>query len=542
MAIIFVIAAAIDMNRKFIVLEILAILAFASQTHADWIKGIFSEEAGIDSLERFLVVRDIDSCRVLGEPIVPLGDINGDSCSDVLLVRSEGRCFEPNPSFLFYGGRPPDSIYNGQYGNFWIMTANIGDINGDGYDDIGNFRCLPNHVEICYGSEVLTDIAEDTVQDIYTEFTRAADMDNDGCLELPLSTNVNGGPVDIFQIDSTGVLTPVEYVIFDTSRSFGGNLATGDFNGDGNPDLAVAAFLGRDSSFVKFYWGGPGFDTIPDFEIWRKAENFGSRMLPLGDFNGDGYEDIFIDGGVADGWSIPGGIFFGGPYIDNTLDIVTNRFTYGGYFNSTSAAVAGDVNHDGYPDLVIGVDFDPGSLYEMKIFLGGPEADSIPDVYLESGLITHRQMNLGSVVAGVGDFNGDGIDDFAGRSRTTSGCCWWGEVNFFAGWDSDASDVGYEFEPTYPKAFDLKQNYPNPFNLSTTIEFDLPRHSHARLVVYSLLGERITTLLDRDLPAGLHRVTWAGADSSGHTVASGVYFYRVVTDAYSQTRKMVLMK
>ncbi len=530
------------MFRKTIILGILAVLAFASHAHADWIKGIFSEEAGIDSLERFLVIRDIDSCRVLGEPIIPLGDVNGDGCSDVILVRKAGSCLDTNSSFLCYGGRAADDIFDRVFNRFRVIAANIGDINGDGFDDVADFQCIPDRTEIMLGGDDIDDSADYVIPGTFSWLPRAVDLDNDGSLELALSIDINGAYVNIFQVGPNGVDTVPKYVIPDTSRDFGGNLATGDFSGDGYPDLAVAAYFNRDSSFVKFYWGGPDFDTIPDFEIWRKAELFGSTLVPLGDFNGDGYEDIFIDGGVADGWSIPCGIFFGGPGIDNTLDIVTDRFTYGGYLNSTSAAVAGDVNHDGYPDLIIGVDFYTGSLYEAKIFLGGPEADSIPDVYLANGLIPGYQINFGHVVAGVRDFNGDGIDDFAVRSVTGWGLSWWGEVNFFAGWDSDASDVDYEFEPTYPRTFDLKQNYPNPFNLSTTIEFDLPRHSHARLIVYNLLGEQVVTLLERDLPAGLHRVTWDGVDSSDHTVASGIYFYRVTTEAGSQTRKMVLMK
>jgi hypothetical protein len=454
-----------------------------------------------------------------------------------------GSWINTNSSFLYYGGRPPDGIFETEFLRFKPLIKNIGDINGDGYDDLGNFQFQPTRFEVCWGGPMLDDSGDFTMLNpYYSPLTRAVDLDDDGYLELPLSADLNGGVVNIFQADFAGLQTPAEYTIPDTSKGFGGNLATGDFNGDGYPDLAVAAFLGRDSSFVKFYWGGPNFDTIPDFEIWRKAGNFGKALLPLGDFNGDGYEDIFIDGGVADGWSIPCGVFFGGPDIDNILDIVTDRFTGGGYFTSTSAAAAGDINHDGYPDLIIGIDFVAGALYEAKIFLGGPEADSVPDVYLEDDLIPNLQIHFGAVVAGVGDFNGDGIDDFAVRSVAGLGNRWWGEVNFFAGWDGDASDVDYEYEPTYPKAFDLKQNYPNPFNPSTTIAFDLPRHSHAKLVVYNLLGEQVATLLDRDLPAGLHRVTWDGTDATGRTVASGVYFYRVVTEAGSQTRKMVLMK
>jgi len=537
------VAAAIDMNRKTIILGILAILAFSSQAHGDWIKGIFSEEAGIDSLERFLGIRDIDSCRIIGDPIVPLGDINIDGCTDVLLGCLAGSWLNPNSSFLLLGGRPPDNIFDAEFHQFKPIVTIIGDLNGDGYDDLGDFRFAPTRFVVCWGGALFDDSADFAVPTpYYSLLTRAADLDDDGLLEFPLSRDLNGGFVNIFQVDSSGLQIPEEYVIPDTSTGFGGNLATGDFNGDGYPDLAVAAFQNRDSSFVKFYWGGATFDTIPDFEIWRKAILFGDLLLPLGDFNGDGYEDIFIDGGVADGWSIPCGVFFGGPQIDNTLDIVTNRYTYGGYLNARSASVAGDMNHDGFPDLLIGVANEYAYLYEVKVFLGGPKADSIPDVYLENGLITHRQVDLGTVVSGVGDFNGDGIDDFAARSRTETGCCWWGEVNFFAGWDSGASYVDYEFQPTYPKIFDLRQNYPNPFNVSTTIAFDLPRHSHARLIIYNILGIEVRTLIDRDLPAGLHRVAWNGEDSSGQTMASGIYFYEVITDCGCLAKRMILLK
>jgi len=207
-----------------------------------------------------------------------------------------------------------------------------------------------------------------------------------------------------------------------------------------------------------------------------------------------------------------------------------------------SPAVAGDINHDGYPDLIIGVVNSYAYLYEAKVFLGGPGADSIPDIYLENSLIDHHEIDFGAVVAGVGDFNGDGVDDFAVRSRTSSGCCWWGEVNFFAGWNSKPSDVNYEFVRNYPREFELKQNYPNPFNPTTTIEFAMPRHSHARLFVYDLLGRQVATLLNRDLPAGTHRVTWDGKDDAGQTIASGIYFYQLNFDGGRQTRKMVLLK
>ncbi|MBU0983495.1 MAG: T9SS type A sorting domain-containing protein [candidate division Zixibacteria bacterium] len=88
-----------------------------------------------------------------------------------------------------------------------------------------------------------------------------------------------------------------------------------------------------------------------------------------------------------------------------------------------------------------------------------------------------------------------------------------------------------------PADFLLHQNHPNPFNPVTQIEFDLPRLSLVKLDVYNVMGQRVVTLIDGTLRAGVHRVEW---DATG--VASGVYFYRLTAGAYEDTKKMVLLK
>jgi len=93
-----------------------------------------------------------------------------------------------------------------------------------------------------------------------------------------------------------------------------------------------------------------------------------------------------------------------------------------------------------------------------------------------------------------------------------------------------------------PSAFSLSQNYPNPFNPSTRIDYSLPGPCHVEIAIFNILGQRVTTLVDQDLDAGPHTVEWQGKDSGGHTVASGIYFYRIKTDAFIESKKMVLMK
>ncbi len=88
----------------------------------------------------------------------------------------------------------------------------------------------------------------------------------------------------------------------------------------------------------------------------------------------------------------------------------------------------------------------------------------------------------------------------------------------------------------------LMQNSPNPFGPATRIAFNLPRAARVEMSVYDVRGREITTLADDRMDAGAHEVTWDGADSRGHRVASGIYYYRLVTETDVLTRKMVLLK
>jgi hypothetical protein len=95
---------------------------------------------------------------------------------------------------------------------------------------------------------------------------------------------------------------------------------------------------------------------------------------------------------------------------------------------------------------------------------------------------------------------------------------------------------------TLPTNFSLKQNFPNPFNPATLIEFSVPQTQHVTLEIFNVLGEHVTTLVNRYLTTGNYSVTWNGDDSKGNVVTSGVYFYRLSAGEFSQTRKMMMVK
>jgi flagellar hook assembly protein FlgD len=93
-----------------------------------------------------------------------------------------------------------------------------------------------------------------------------------------------------------------------------------------------------------------------------------------------------------------------------------------------------------------------------------------------------------------------------------------------------------------PDATFLAQNYPNPFNPLTTICFGVKKRGQVSLRIYDTAGRLVVTLIDREKPAGRYEVVWSGSDGAGNTVASGIYFYKLVAGDFVQTKKMVLLR
>ncbi len=98
-----------------------------------------------------------------------------------------------------------------------------------------------------------------------------------------------------------------------------------------------------------------------------------------------------------------------------------------------------------------------------------------------------------------------------------------------------------------PLDFALSQNYPNPFNPSTTIKFNVQGSKfkvpiHTTLKIYNLLGQKVKTLVDEEKLPGNYTVQWDGKNDSGNEVASGIYFYQLKADDFSQPKKMLLLK
>ncbi len=90
--------------------------------------------------------------------------------------------------------------------------------------------------------------------------------------------------------------------------------------------------------------------------------------------------------------------------------------------------------------------------------------------------------------------------------------------------------------------YELKQNYPNPFNPTTTIAFTLPFSERVRLEIFNILGQKVRTLINTQMDYGKHQVVWDGKNQQGMVVPSGIYIYRLKTDHFNATKRMVLLR
>ncbi|MCC6866443.1 MAG: T9SS type A sorting domain-containing protein [Ignavibacteria bacterium] len=105
-------------------------------------------------------------------------------------------------------------------------------------------------------------------------------------------------------------------------------------------------------------------------------------------------------------------------------------------------------------------------------------------------------------------------------------------------WTFDLGAVlGVDPYAVIPKSFELSQNYPNPFNPETKIKFGLPKESNVMISVYDISGKLVNRLVNQHFNAGTFEVTWNASNYS-----SGVYFYKLETDGFTETKKMILTK
>ncbi len=205
---------------------------------------------------------------------------------------------------------------------------------------------------------------------------------------------------------------------------------------------------------------------------------------------------------------------------------------------------------DGYPYFK-GIAFDPmdGNLWISRfnsIFKVNTTNWQKTEIGVNSDEYFDRMDGLAFDAAGnlytVINYNNNPKSNFAAINKTSGEISIIGEIGY-------AKVVGLAFHPktvttnindqdnSIPRIYALKQNHPNPFNPSTTIEFSLPKSEFVELIIYNILGEKISIPISEKLNPGKHTYTFHGKN-----LASGIYYYQLVAGKFRKVKKMVLLR
>ena len=383
-----------------------------------------------------------------GYSVSTAGDVNGDGYSDVIAgaLQNDAGGADAGRSYIYFGGinmkNTADAILTGAAAGdqFGISVSTAGDMNGDGYSDviagaIGNDAggSSAGRVYIYLNSMTGTDIADEffTGAAANDEFGKsvstAGDMNGDGFDDIIIGAEYasvvgsNSGRAYIYfggvVQDNIADVTLNGEAAF---NNFGASVSTaGDVNGDGYSDVIVGARLnaanGTNAGRAYIYFGGNIPDTIADVVLTGAAafDLFGISVSSAGDVNGDSYSDVIVGALFNDAGGNEAGrayVYFGGNIMNNVADIIfTGEATGDSFGNSVSAA--GDMNGDGFSDVIIGAygnntgGADAGRAY---VFYGGIVSDTIADLKF-TGEAAGDQF--GYSVSDAGDVNGDGFND-----------------------------------------------------------------------------------------------------------------------------------
>jgi len=379
------------------------------------------------------------------------GDVNGDGYSDIAINGGNG----PSHVWIYHGGASgpdnvPDRQYDASTNTLGIGLFAAGDVNGDGYSDLivgdesadsgnpGNgdegaaylYLGSPSGLATSYASIVW---GEELDSGTYARSCNTAgDVNGDGFADVIVGDwafdddNAGSEGKAYLYLGSAGQDEGTRDWADEPNQAdadFGISCASGDWNSDGFSDLVVGSWYqdsGESNEGVAFVYLGAR-NGLSVNSTWSHGgdqigANFGYSVDTAGDVNGDGYEDLLVGAPVYDnGESNEGRVFlFNGGVggLSNTASWSAEGNEANAWFG-WSAAGAGDVNGDGYSDVVVGVpNWDGGGANNQgkaELYLGSSAGLSTTPAWVYIG--SETGANMGFSVSGAGDVNGDGLSD-----------------------------------------------------------------------------------------------------------------------------------
>ncbi len=448
----------------------------------------------------------------------------------------------------------PDSISFYLVGAFEKITS-LGDVNNDGYEDLGfisnywddSFIYWGGRINIIYGNnynDFEIDYSLDQYHQPISNFKGLGDINGDGYDDMGyiIGSGNSNYPLSFRVIDGQ---TLEEYAVSNDITIIGNHYSSidglGDINGDGFSDYSYS--IGGRESIVdeygstrwytqhKIFLGSSLIDSLADYTFTTKTQSRNANLLQVNDFNGDGYDDFLLSGYELNEVGSSGlRLWLGGQDID------FSHYSHIEYYDWLYHYACDDINNDGYSDI-IGIRRNYSTGY-VNGYLGG--ANGTRDIYQTF------QDGFGWDMTS-GDFNNDGQVDLVVGSYDTVSAPWQPGKLIMLATSNDLTEIDPEIN-TEIESEDISSpqpiiiTYPNPFNPETTISFNIANQTNVELSIYNIKGQKVKTLINDKLSKGAHKVVWNGKNSSGLKVSSGVYFYRLKTPKLDTIRKMLLMK
>lgn len=385
-----------------------------------------------------------------------------------------------------------------------------------------------------------------------------AELDGDSAQEIivsvmdgPWSELGSGGSsrLMIFELDSVvddSAIFNIEYEDNVWTNWSGYNISTGDLDNDGLMEIYTVAYEYY-HIIIHENSGEDQYEYQTDFYVCSQQYERGNQSIIVTDLDENGTNELF---GVTSGTNtlagdlLTPGLFFAVQGVDDVSTLSYGNFNFfASYAGGLRQINTGDADGDGKPNLYLAGHYNE-AVYDWEFNGDDPlavESFSERIIFMDDTTDNYTPGNdQGKVrVAKLfpGDLDNDGYGDLVLSSASFAA----DKPQLFMIEHDGTLETDYR-NYTIPNHVSISQNFPNPFNPETQFSYTLNESGTISLGIYDIMGKLIYTVYDGFQRAGNHNVLWSGLDQNKRPVSSGVYFYRLVTQSNTISKKMVLAK